>query len=179
MRKWKNPSGTRTYYAWRSMRARCYNPSAPSYKHYGARGITVCPEWVNDYDQFVLDMGLAPKNKSIDRIDNDFGYYPVNCRWATLKEQLNNQRRNRMLEFKGVTRTLSQWAETFGMEPDTLWRRLERMPIERAFQSGRLNAWRHGTRQGYESHKCKCSMCREANARRHRERRAAKKESTK
>ncbi len=50
-RKWNNPSGSRTYYAWRAMRSRCYDPRNPSFKHYGGRGIEVCPQWRDDFDQ--------------------------------------------------------------------------------------------------------------------------------
>lgn len=171
-RKWNNPSGSRTYYAWRAMRSRCYDPRNPSFKHYGGRGIEVCPQWRDDFDQFVADMGEAPAGKSLDRIDNDLGYYPGNCRWATLKEQLNNQRRNRRITHNGKTQTLAQWAEELGLRTDTLAKRLERMPLERALRPGPLVEWRHGTRQGYGYHKCRCDLCREANNKRMRDRRA-------
>lgn len=175
MRKWKNPTGTRTYYAWRSMRSRCYNENNPSHKHYGGRGIDVCKAWIADFDQFVLDMGAVPEGKSLDRIDNNLGYSPDNCRWATIEQQLNNQRRNRVLQNKGETQTQAQWSRALGIAQDTLARRLKRMPIDRALTPGRLNAWRHGTRQGYEHHKCRCAQCKAAHALHHRNRRAAKK----
>jgi len=172
--KWSNPSGSRTYYAWRSMRNRCYNVKSHSFKHYGGRGIEVCQQWRDNFDQFVADMGDAPVGKSLDRINNDLGYSPENCRWATLKEQLNNQRRNHRITHNGKTQTLAQWADELGLRVDTLHKRIRRMPAERALQSGTLVEWKHGTRQGYEFHKCRCNLCREANNKRMRDRRAAR-----
>lgn len=171
-RKWKNSTGTKTYFAWRSMRSRCYNRSNPSFRHYGARGITVCQQWLDNYDQFVADMGQAPEGRSLDRVNNALGYSPENCRWATMKEQLNNQRRNRRLTLGAVTKTASEWSEDLGLSPSTLGKRLARMSAEKALQAGRLREWRHGTRAGYEDHKCKCQLCRDANNKRHRERRS-------
>lgn len=170
--KWSNPSGTRTYYAWRSMRNRCYSPKNPSFEHYGGRGIEVCQQWRDDFDQFVADMGQAPEGSSLDRIDNDLGYSPENCRWATIKEQLNNQRRNHRITHDGQTQTLAQWADQLGIRVDTLHKRIGRMSAEKALQSGVLREWQHGTRQGYEFHKCRCDLCNAANNKRMRDRRA-------
>lgn len=86
------------------MRSRCLNPSHTAYHNYGGRGITICERWAS-YDLFVVDMGLAPKGCSLDRVDNLKGYYAENCRWASIKEQLNNQRRNVKLTLNGRTQT--------------------------------------------------------------------------
>lgn len=173
--KWKNPSGTRTYFAWRSMRARCNNPNHSAYANYGGRGIAVCKRW-ESYDAFYADMGEVPEGMSLDRKNTNKGYSPSNCRWASLEEQLNNQRRNVVLQRGGRKQTASQWAREIGLKPATLFKRLERMGSERALSPGKLNEWRHGTRAGYESHGCRCSLCRASNAARHRAQRAKRKE---
>jgi len=177
LRKWKNRADSRTYYAWRNMRARCYNPKSDSYPHYGGRGIKVCAEWLDDFDHFFEDMGAAPEGMTLERCDNNAGYSPRNCRWATCKEQSNNKRSNRLLEVGGVVRTMTEWAEIRGLATDTVHHRLARMGTERALSPGSLvPSWRHGTRQGYEKYKCKCQECRASNTLRHRLRRARKQE---
>jgi len=78
------------------MKKRCYNKGNASYKDYGGRGIRVCEKWLLSYEDFLADMGRKPApTHSIDRIDNDGGYTPSNCRWATKSEQSRNQRRRR------------------------------------------------------------------------------------
>lgn len=82
------------YFAWSNMKTRCYNPKATRYKDWGGRGITVCKEWVNDFYQFLYDVGEAPGPEySIDRYpDHDGNYEPGNVRWATQYQQQNNRR---------------------------------------------------------------------------------------
>lgn len=172
--KWKNPSGSRAYYAWRSMLSRCRNPQNAAYKHYGGRGISVCPQWFN-YDRFYEDMGEAPPNLTLDRIDTDGNYCPENCRWATVTEQLNNQRRNRVVELDGRKLTVGQWAALLGIRYDTLHRRLGRMPPARALSSSVLRAAKvHGSRGMYEAG-CRCPQCKETHNARMRDCRARKK----
>jgi hypothetical protein len=75
------------------MKERCANPNNTNFFRYGGRGITVCKEWIDSFEQFLADMGNRPgKGYSIDRIDVDGNYEPKNCRWATHKEQMNNTR---------------------------------------------------------------------------------------
>jgi hypothetical protein len=82
---------SRAYQAWANMKQRCNNPNHPSYADYGGRGITVCERWA-DFSAFHVDMGDPPPGLSLDRIDNDRGYGPDNCRWATQIEQQHNRR---------------------------------------------------------------------------------------
>lgn len=83
----------RIFRIWLGMRDRCSNPKLPHYSRYGGRGITVCDEWQHSFEAFYRDMGDPPSpDHSIDRIDNDRGYEPSNCRWATRSEQNRNQR---------------------------------------------------------------------------------------
>lgn len=97
---------------------RCYNKIDESYINYGGRGIKVCDEWLNDYFSFrnwAIDNGYSD-NLSIDRIDVNGNYEPSNCRWATDKEQGNNKRNNKMIEYKGEVKTLSEWCDELGLE---------------------------------------------------------------
>lgn len=85
-------SRTPIYCVWVNMVQRCCNKNQQSYKGYGGRGITICDEWVNSFEQFYSDMGARPEGFSLDRIDNDGLYCKSNCRWATREQQQNNQR---------------------------------------------------------------------------------------
>ena len=90
----KNGVEERLYVIWKNMKKRCYSASEADYPYWQGRGITVCDEWRSDYSIF-RDWALSngyQDNLSIGRVDNDKGYYPDNCRWATDKEQSNNRR---------------------------------------------------------------------------------------
>ena len=125
-------SFTRTYSIWSGMVNRCANPSQPSYKEYGGRGIKVCKKW-RRFSGFLADMGDAPEGKTLDRIDNDKGYSKKNCRWSTGHEQAMN-RRVRKIQWRGETHTIGQWALILGVDRSNLHHRLLRgWTIEEAF----------------------------------------------
>lgn len=119
--------GTRLYEIWRQMRYRCENPNNQAYEKYGARGITVCEDW-HDFAMFrkwAMENGYKD-SLSIDRIDNDKGYSPDNCRWETSRVQMNNRRMCHVLEYGGEKLTVSQWAEKLGVPRSTLMNRIKR-----------------------------------------------------
>ena len=81
------------YSTWHTMKNRCLNPNATNYKNYGGRGIQIADEWINNFEMFAYHMGDKPSpNHSLDRVDNDWGYYPENCRWASSSKQQQNSR---------------------------------------------------------------------------------------
>ena len=89
----------KTYQVWANMKDRCLNGNNHFYDRYGGRGIEICDRWKTSFGNFVNDMGIKPDDKSIDRIDNDKGYEPFNCRWATTKEQGFNRGNSRGYTF--------------------------------------------------------------------------------
>lgn len=119
--------GTRLYHIWCSMKGRCYRPSALEYDNYGGRDIKVCEEWqtFEPFMKWALSNGYSD-NLTIDRIKNDEGYCPENCRWIGYKEQANNRRNNRMITAFGETLTLSQWSEKMSINSSTIRGRLAR-----------------------------------------------------
>lgn len=106
--------GLRLHAAWVSMKDRCYNRNNKSYKNYGGRGIKVCVEWLNNYDEFqkwAVSNGYSD-DLTLDRYpDNDGNYEPSNCRWATMKQQHRNTRRNTVVDAFGESKSLADWAE--------------------------------------------------------------------
>jgi len=118
----KTPS--KTYQAWVSMKRRCYDPSLPNYHLYGGRGITYAPQW-EDFLNFLEDMGEAPPNTSLDRIDNNGNYEKGNCRWATLEEQNNNRRSTRFITYNGKTQSLAQWSREMGLSGPLIRQRID------------------------------------------------------
>ena len=114
-------SKTRLYHIWSGMKQRCGNPNAEGYENYGGRGITVCPEWLHNFQVFE-DWAYSHGYReylTIDRIDNGRGYSPDNCRWATRLEQAHNRRscvgNPRLYEINGIFKTSSEWAAIAGI----------------------------------------------------------------
>ena len=126
------------YNSWCSMKKRCLNKTHKSYKDYGGRGVIVCKEWLDSFENFIKDMGFKPSKKhSLERVDNNEGYNKGNCIWATKKEQCQNQRSNRNIEYKGTVLCVSEWARRLNMSNAKLYYRLfvAKYPIEKAFNN--------------------------------------------
>ena len=132
----KTKKRARAYNTWCSMRQRCLNEDNPQFHNYGGRGITICDRWFGDsgFSNFLSDMGEPPPGMSIDRINNDGGYSPENCRWATKREQTINRRITVYLERGGRRQTIEDWAAELGLESQTLYFRHWRgWPPEKIF----------------------------------------------
>lgn len=116
------------YKAWDSMKSRCLNDRDASFKHYGARGIRVCEQWVKSFEAFLADVGLRPSARhSLGRKDNNGNYEPGNVRWETPEEQQGNTRANRVVEAFGKKQILTAWSQETGIPLSTLWVRLTRL----------------------------------------------------
>lgn len=124
---------TSEHRAWQEMHARCTNANLRNFHRYGGRGISVCEHWAV-FENFLSDMGHRPPRTSLDRIDNDGNYEPGNCRWADAKTQARNTRSNRIIEWHGISKPISAWAEELGIHRGTLTMRLRNgWSVERAF----------------------------------------------
>lgn len=115
---------SRTYNIWQLMKDRCYNQKSPAYKNYGARGISVCAEWREDFLRFLKDMGQVPDNQEIDRIDNDGNYCKENCRWVRRVTNTRNRRKTVCVVYEGVRLPLAELAEKHGIKYGTLYGRI-------------------------------------------------------
>lgn len=102
---------TPTYYAWQGMKKRCTNKSFRQYADYGGRGISVCARWINSFENFLSDMGVMPHGMTLERINNNLGYSPDNCRWASRREQNNNRRNTRRYQAFGEIKSAANWAQ--------------------------------------------------------------------
>lgn len=127
-----NKSRTRIYKIFNAMKTRCYNSNHVRYNEYGGRGIVICEEWLDDFMAFYswsLENGYNDM-LSIDRINNDKGYYPNNCQWATSKEQQHNLRNNLYITINDETKSLYEWADEYNLNP-----RL----IDKRYRKGKTN----------------------------------------
>lgn len=116
------------YTVWASMKQRCSNKNGLAYKNYGGRGITICDEWVNDFQAFydwAINNGYK-HNLTIDRINNDGNYEPSNCRWVTRSVQAKNRRSNHYITFNSETHIISDWAKLYNIPLNVFCRRLKR-----------------------------------------------------
>jgi len=112
------------YKAWRSMRQRCQDPKAHNWYMYGARGVTVCKAWDEDFWAFVADVGERPPGHTLERIKNDRGYEPGNVKWATASEQQRNTRQNHLVTWQDETLPVAVWAEREGVTFHQMWSRV-------------------------------------------------------
>lgn len=135
---------TRLYHIWNAMKQRCENPKAINYKYYGAKGVSVCQEWRNNFRSFYSwAMAHGYENDlTLDRVDGSGNYEPSNCRWATAKEQQNNTSYTRLYTYNGETLSIMQWAEKTGIPSNMLYKRIKRgWTIEKAIETKSLKKW--------------------------------------
>ena len=130
------------YGLYSNMKNRCYNSNNPSFARYGGRGITVCDDWlgIDGFWHFVRDMGERPTGKSLDRINNNLGYCPENCRWATVAEQNVNRRSNS--ETIGVCWAGCSYKAYITVDGKTITRRFK--------EKDAALKWRHKMEKGKE-----------------------------
>ena len=117
---------TKLYNRWCAMKSRCNNPNDKEYSRYGGRGIRICKEWQESFENFYkwsIENGYK-ENLSIDRIDNNKNYYPGNCRWTTRTVQNRNYSRNQVITYNGKTQCVTDWANEIGINPKTLYKRI-------------------------------------------------------
>ena len=114
----------RTYGIWQAFRDRCNNPNRKDYKYYGGKGITYDPAW-DSFEAFLADMGEAPEELTLDRIDGNKGYSKSNCRWATRNQQSYNSSRIKWVEIDGVTKSISDWIKAANINRTTYYKRIK------------------------------------------------------
>ena len=141
---------TETYSSWLAMRRRCSSPQHPHFDRYGGRGIKVCTEWEESFEAFLADMGIRPAGMTLDRKDNDLGYFKDNCRWATKSEQNTNQHHPKRpgkgirLAHDGKELTVLEWSQLLGIPVPTLHKRLKKgWPVDRVLSTEKLYANQH------------------------------------
>lgn len=138
---------TRLFNTWRSIKQRCYNPKNPAYKYYGARNIKMYDEWQSNYAIF-RDWAIASgynDNLTIDRIDVNGNYEPLNCRWITINEQQRNRRNNKPITYMGETHCLTEWAEILKFPYGCLYSRLRYgWSLEKTFSTPSLKRGQRG-----------------------------------
>lgn len=118
-------SATTTYNVWLGMKGRCSNPNNHIWKYYGGRGITLCERW-NEFENFLADMGERPPGLSLERVDNNSGYYPDNCVWADKAAQSVNKRNTKFVIIRGEPRPFASLCEEYGVKYKTMWTRDQR-----------------------------------------------------
>ena len=136
-------SHSKIYNIWNGMKARCSNPKSCSYKRYGARGISVCDDWKNSFENFYswsIQNGYGD-NLTIERIDNDGNYCPENCKWVSRKEQCRNRRTNVIFEYMGEKHILIEWCEILNLDYKFIHNRIYKMgwSFEKSISTPKMN----------------------------------------
>jgi hypothetical protein len=141
--------------SWKGMIQRCTNERHPNFARYGGRGITVADRW-RSFDAFLDDMGEAPVGATLDRIDNDRGYEPGNCQWATRMEQAKNRGVSRLVMWEGERIPLAELERRTGVNRTTLRDRIfgkglspkaaVSLPVDERFRPGPRNRSRNVSR---------------------------------
>jgi hypothetical protein len=123
----------RLYKTWQGMLRRCNSPNDFGYYNYGGRGIKVCDRWKN-INNFLLDMYPTYKEGlELDRINVNGNYELDNCRWITRKQNMNNTRKSRYIEYNGITKTVSEWSDELNIPYKRLLARLNNWSVEKSF----------------------------------------------
>ncbi len=136
-------SNTSEYKIWKGIRKRCFNNKTKFFHNYGGRGISICKRWLASFPNFFKDMGPRPSPQhSIDRINNNKGYSPSNCRWVTRKEQNSNTRRTVKITINGTTKCIVHWCDFYNTSTVTYYRRIkEGMSPKQALETPRRSRW--------------------------------------
>ena len=131
-----NQRHTKLYNVWKGIKQRCYNPKSQSYHNYGARGIKMCNEWLNDFQSFYewsYANGYSTENQNdekhkltLDRIDVNGNYEPSNCRWVDRKTQASNMRTTKLITINGQTKSIAEWCRTYNVYRTTFNARVKR-----------------------------------------------------
>lgn len=160
----------RLYVIWINMKGRCFNQSRPDYKYYGGRGITVCDEWKNSFQDFkswAMSSGYND-NLTIDRIDVDGDYCQENCRWIPFSDQRENTRQTRKITINRETKTIKSWCRQYGISYDMVMMRIHRgmddvsallTPKRKENKMNRLTMWYDGNHAICENEKCSSGDC--------------------
>jgi hypothetical protein len=128
---------SRLYHIWCGMKHRCTCETAKDFQNYGGRGVTLYENWLSFEPFYEWSMKNGYEDHlTIDRIDNDKGYFPDNCRWAGLKTQANNRRSNHFVEYNNEVKTLAEWCNILKLDRNFVSARLKRgWSIEKAFST--------------------------------------------
>lgn len=167
-----NENRDKLYHVWKGMRGRCLSKTNKDYPNYGGRGIDICDEWMSSFQSFffwAINSGYD-KGLTIDRINNDYGYYPDNCRWATVAEQNKNRRNAINVSFGNGDFSVTDLSKITGLKPATIYGRIKKRdkdilrPIEDLHESligkrfGKLTVvkFSHTAPDSYWLCKCDC-----------------------